>query len=80
MSRITISFPDTEKRELKEVLDFHGRDNWSQSRVFVEAFNLFYRHFTKNKLRLQAEKMRGEYLNNPELNVFADIDGEDFHE
>lgn len=80
MCRITISFPDQNVDELKDVLDFHEKDKWSQSRVFVEAFHLYYEKFKKEKIRSQAQKMRSEYLSNPDLNVFSDLDGEAFHE
>ena len=82
MQRITISFPDENMDKLKEVLSFYHKkkENKSQSKVFEEAFKVFYKQFKKNKLRLQAQKMRKEYLNTPELNIFSDLDGESFHE
>ena len=80
MCRITISFPDEEKVHLNDILEFHEKENWSQSKVFVEAFHIFHKQFKKDKMRIQAQKMRSEYLKNPELNIFAALDGEAFHD
>ena len=80
MPRVTVFIPEAEKKKIDELLNFYKKKKWSKSKVFYEGLQALYKEFKKEQIRLQAKKMRSEYLNNPELNVFADLDGEDFYE